>query len=1607
MASVDNRIVNMTFNNAEFESRVASTVKSLQSLDKTIAEVGGKSGLDKLNTEANKFNLDGMSSAIEGVSAKFIALSTIGITALVNLTNKAIDAGIQIAKSLAIEPITSGFAEYELKLGSIQTIMAGSGADLETVNRKLAELNEYSDKTIYSFADMTTNIGKFTNAGVDLDTSVASIQGIANVAAVSGANAEEASRAMYNFAQALSKGYVQLVDWKSIELANMGTVEFKTQLLDAAVATGTLTKKGEEYVTKKGTLVSATKNFNDSLQDQWLTTDALNKTLGDYADQTTEIGKKAFASAQDIKTFTQLMDTTKESVGSGWAQTFEILFGGFDDAKHLWGALGGAIGDFVNKSSEKRNKFLGDWRNLGGQMEVAAGLYLAFQNLKDLLKPIVEAFREVFPPMTAQRAYELSKAFREFMEAVKPSEATVENIGRIFKGLFNVLDVGWEILKAGVGAIKDFVGSFAGIGSGGILEFLAGIGDVLASLDADKIVGGLEAAFSKIGEIFRNPLPYIQEFISFLKTALSDLGDMFRNPLPAIEDFVGTIGEFFSGLSVSIPDFSGPLSGAVEKIKEVFGSLGNVLSGISLPDVSFDGIFNAIGNVFSQIVEKITGFFSSGGEMASSVQDAAGGIDWETVMAAVGIGMVGGLLATVNRLISKGINIDFTGGVLSSISETFGQLTGVLKTMQNDIKSNILIKIAAAIGILALAMIALSFIDAGDLAKSLTAIAIGFGQLAAAMAILNKIDFSTSDALKFSLMALSFTLLSGSLILLAAAMKIFASMSWEELAKGGVVFTGVVIAIVAMSHLLENEASGMIKASVAMLLMAFSMGAMAKSISKFGEMDTAVLVQGFIGLAAAMALLVTTMNLLPSDMEKKTAGLVGFSVALSLMVFAIKQLGQMDLADLVQGGVAFALMLGGLVIALNKMPANMAAKATQLLGLAGAMLIMSFALKSFASLGWGEMVQGLTAMAGALLILVIAMQAASGGIAGAAAMIIMSAAMLVLAAAIRAFAAISLGDFAKGMILMAAGIAVLAAVAFVLQPALPALLLLGVALAAIGLAVAALGFGLAQVATGLAIMAKIGPEGADGIVAVMKALGQGIPAIFAGIAQGIGEFVEVLTGFIPIFIKFGVDLLTALLEGFIQIMPLVFETVTVFLTGLVGVITEMVPQFVLMGVNILIALLEGIAEALPQLVAAVAGIITGFLDALAEAVPGVISSVTNLFVTIWLGVAEALGQLVPTLLFGTGIALLQGFFDGMTSMAGKLWDLLKEMFNKVIETVKSIFGINSPSTVFLDIGVDLITGFLNGIVEAAVAVWNWFSALASTVLGWIGSLTSTLVGKGWDIIQSFITGYLSIIGTVTSFFTGLAGDILGWIGNLAFTLWSKATELIGGFVEGITNAMVTVISWWKNLGSSILGWLGDMGKVLWNAGMAVIQGFWDGMKEVWNKVTGWLDSLAGIIPDWKGPPEKDKVILIENGMLIMGGLLTGMQKGWKENQQWLSSLNPADEMDMSGLTKAMEAASSFIEGNIDTEIVITPVLDLTKLKLGTAAMKTMLGDNSYAQAGLIASSQQVTDEAAVTPGVTEIKFEQTINAPTQLSTAEIYRQTRNQITLAKEELSIP
>lgn len=422
----------MKFDNSKFEANIKTSMRSISDLKNSLNFKGAEKSFDELEKASKKLNFDSADKAISGIKAKLENLgSYIAAGAWMKL---GADIGSFIYRTVddfTFAPVKSGLQEYEMKMGSVQTIMSATGEDIKVVNDYLEDLNKYSDDTIYSFKDMTASIGKFTNSGVKLEDAVIAMKGISNEAAVSGANAQEASRAMYNLAQSLSMGYVQYIDWKSIENANMATVEFKQNLAETAVQMGIIKKKSNGMFDVYGNEYSLQQLFKDALKEEWLTNDVLISTLKDYADETTEIGKKAYAAAKDVKTFSMMMDTLKEAAQSGWSQTFEILFGNLEEAKKLWTGISNTLGAVIENSSNRRNNFL---KNALGkdvvtyeqiiELERTAGI-----NEVEMSEMLLEAARN--HGITMDGVIDTQSAI---MESLKSGWLTYEMFGEIVKG---------------------------------------------------------------------------------------------------------------------------------------------------------------------------------------------------------------------------------------------------------------------------------------------------------------------------------------------------------------------------------------------------------------------------------------------------------------------------------------------------------------------------------------------------------------------------------------------------------------------------------------------------------------------------------------------------------------------------------------------------------------------------------------------------------------------------------------------------------------------------------------------------------------------------------------------------------------------------------------------------------------------------------------------------------------------------------------------------------------------------------------------------------------------------------------------------------------------
>lgn len=517
--------------------------------------------------------------AAQAVGGKFTALGAVAFGALERIGQKAVDTGTRLLKSLSVDNISQGWEEYGLKINSTQTIMASTGESLSTVNGYLEDLNKYADRTIYSFSDMTQNIGKFTNAGVDLDTAVAAIKGISNEAALSGANANEASRAMYNFAQALSAGYVKLIDWKSIENANMATKGFKEQLIQTAVELGTVTKTEKGYISTTtdanghiSDAFNATKNFNDSLSAQWMTTEVLTKTLAKYADETTEFGQKAYAAAQDIKTGKQLMDTLKEAVGSGWSRTFELIIGNLDEAKQFWTGISNMITPIIDGISNARNGLLEGWKALGGREDLIKSLKDGLTNIIDIFKAVKEGLEAFIPPMTAIRLKDITDKIGDFIEKVKLSDT---QLGRV-KDIFAKISDG--VMKAKDG-LKQFFEPFKDLT--GVQHFKDSISALFHSPDLfskDGLISAISAVVDKINNFVQSGIiGTLREHIGSISTFISTLVATAGELIFQIGTILGKVGEVLGTVVSGIASHLDEIMAFASSVISLIGSIANVL----------------------------------------------------------------------------------------------------------------------------------------------------------------------------------------------------------------------------------------------------------------------------------------------------------------------------------------------------------------------------------------------------------------------------------------------------------------------------------------------------------------------------------------------------------------------------------------------------------------------------------------------------------------------------------------------------------------------------------------------------------------------------------------------------------------------------------------------------------------------------------------------------------------------------------------------------------------------------------------------------------------------------------------------------------------------
>lgn len=1566
MSSVDNRVVSITFDNAAFERKLSETINSLDKLRESLNFNSAKTNMQDVAKAIEGFKFGDVTNAIENVSKSFLALSTIALTAISNITSKAVDAGITIAKSFTLDPIIDGFREYETQMNAVQTILANTahkGTTIADVGKALDELNNYADLTIYNFTEMTRNIGTFTAAGVGLNESVAAIKGFSNVSATAGANATDTARAMYQLSQAMSSGQVRLQDWMSIERAGISTEVFRNALLETARVHGVAV---DDMIKKTG-------SFRLSLSEGWLSADIMTETLqkftGDLTDAQLasmgyneqqiagiqEMARVALDSATKVKTFTQLLGTIKETIGSGWSQTFRIVIGDFEQARELFTKINDVISGFISANAEARNELLGGWAWMGGRVKLIETLGEAFRILGRLIKPIGDAFREIFPRKTSMDLIVLTDRFAAFVDSISFGGSLINKIKRTFLGFFSIFSIGLEIIKGFIGLIADLFGALSS-NSGGVLATTANIGDFIVQLRYMLVEGGgISAFFDKLSEAFKKPV----EFITRLKDALVGL-------------FLGD----FSSL-----DGAGTV---VDRLSERFSLFGKAIEVVQAAWDWLGGMLQRIKDVFEPVIDYIQSFFS---ELGNKIADALSPADFDSVVDIINVGLLGGILATTTQFMRNGINIDFGDGFLSGITESLNELTGVLSAMQTNLKADALMKIAIALGVLTASIVVLSMIDSAKLSAALGAVAVGFGQLITAMVAINKLTVGTA-APKLMAMAVAMAFLGVAILTLSFAVRSFSKLEWDEMVRGLVGVTGGLMIMSAAIKIISGSSGAMARASFAMIGMSIALLIMSKAVKEFAEMDWGEMARGLAGVTIALAALVIAARLLPSGMVAQGLGIIAIAIGLRILADVVQEFASLDWSVMGRG---FAGVAGGLLIiaaAMHLMPSNILLTAAGLLVVSFALGRMVDAVAAMGNLSLEQMLKGLGGLAAMLLILALGVNLMSGALSGAAALVVVSASLFVLAEVLAKLSELSIAEIITSLITVAAVLALLGVAASLLSPVIPAMLGMGLALSALGVAFVLFGTGAALLAEAFKIMAQSGKAGAEAFIGAVGILLAGIPdiigAVIAAIVQFVTEFAQSIK---PLLDAIGV-VVVALLEQFIKILPKIFEVFGAFLSGILSLIREKVPEIVETIIAIVASLLVGIQELVPLLIETGYSIILSFLK----------------------GIRDNIGEIVTVV-----ADIITNFLDALALKVPQIIDSLVNLVIAIVEGV--ILKLGELATRFAPQGMSILQGLLDGALEVWSTVWGFFSGIGSEILAAVGEFLGLLYYKGKDLLQGLWNGAQEVWNRVKGWISSIPTLILGTVGSLLSTLNSRGRDLLQGLWDGIKTRWDGVSGWLRDMPTRIKNALGNIANSLYDVGKDIFEGLLDGMKSGWDRATGWMSGLNPA--NWKGPPKRDAVMLVENGMLIMKGLLVGMKSGWNEVTDYLQELDPVGEIDVSGIASAMQEALDHISGMTDMQPTITPVLDLSQITDESKKLNNLLAFDPLTLTPQVSTGEaklisHTTEEAPQTPntpdqfdGSTEIKFEQNIYSPTALSTNDIYRSTRSQIVLAKEELNIP
>lgn len=1356
---VDERVVEMRFNNALFESKVQQTMRSLTALNEKLMFKGAEKGFEKVSDASEKVKFNALLNALDSLSQKFSAVEVIGVTALMRITNQAVDAGERLVKALSLDPIISGFQEYETQINAVQTILANTsskGTTLDQVNAALDELNHYADLTIYNFTEMTRNIGTFTAAGVDLDTSVSAIKGIANLAAVSGSTSQQASTAMYQLSQALASGTVKLQDWNSVVNAGMGGQVFQDALKETARVHGIAI---DSMIKKEG-------SFRETLSKGWLTSSILTETLqkftGDLNEETLksigytdeqikkimEMGKTANDAATKVKTFSQLKDTLTEALQSGWTQTWQTIIGDYEEAKELFTRFSDVFSDLINKSSEARNTVLAGGLNSGWQQ-----LNTALGNSADFYSQMLEKVMLANGSISQKQIDDAGSFAKALQQGGISAEQLQDGLKESYKQLSALGALSDDALKAkklDPAQVRSLAKSFE--------EVNQKVAD--GSLDLDiysKKIGELSGREHLIESIW-NVFEALEKVVEPVARAWQKI----FSPISAdqVYNIAKSIDEFTANLSIS--------DETADKIERTFSGIFAVLN---VGKNMLLTIGKALGKAFNAVSPLAGGFLSITAalgdclvEMANAVNNSRAfkttldGIYWIIGKVSEGMQAFAGVLTNVSNNVSVVFDPLKTLGewfenfisfitpklkwLADKIGEIFEELGSGASGAFGNLNGNALWGFANAGMIAGLIAGIKGFLEAfKDIGSTVKDTIGGVAEL------LNKLGEAVT-AWKNNKNAETLKTISTAVAILAGSLVVLSLVKPERLAAS----TGAMIALfaellvaLAIYDEIAKKTKKVGKGTSSMVVMAAGVMILTSALKKISEIETGKLLTSVIALGAVIAELVVAQVAISKwakDGAKHAMSMLAMAAAVRVLAEAVEQLADLGWDGIEKGLIAVAGLLAEVAAfsGLSNFGGLTAGKAVGILVLAAALSVLEKSVSAFSKMPVDELQNGIGALGailGEIAVFNMLSNSAEHVLSTATALTILSGGLLILSNALANLGGMTLGQIGVALAAMAGGLIEMGVALTLVKGSLgsaTSFLIMSVVLNALVSPLKSLGeMSLEEIGHGL-----LAVGGALGIFAIavgtMSLAGPIVIAVSAALSLLAGSF-ALLLGTMA-----AVSLMPLQMEALVVALGTLGSAIGVFIAGVIAGLGTAAGSIAIAVAEIIVAVCNAIAQAVPaignalaQLIVAICNVIVQCSEPIGQALftlgTVVIQTIINLIAWAWDGggegggikgaLSELLGNIVawlsehlnPINMFGGLLGTISGFFgkigeymsqglaNGLNTGASVQIanNGVQTLCNKVKDFFRNAFGINSPSTWMRKLGQWFAPGLINGL----------------------------------------------------------------------------------------------------------------------------------------------------------------------------------------------------------------------------------------------------------------------------------------------------------------------